>query len=176
MRPWRFLFCVAPAVAVACAEISDTDYSSFADIPAEGMPQGWEFVFNPTQSDSAAILSGHHDVVVVARYTNECHSRSISLDIEEISFSNPTPATTRVEIDLFGDDGRPLGTGVYGVYEIADTIHRQIEIADGYSIAVSSPLQFTQTRGMKAIGIVIPRSGSRPVIPIPEFKGAPGRR
>lgn len=146
--------------ATSCVEIPEAHFSRFADIPEEGVPQGWEFVFNPTESDSAGVISGPHDIVVATRYTKECPSRSIILRIEEFSLAHTTPDTATVEIPLFDDEGNPLGRGIYGIYEISDTIRKGITVADGYSVALSSPLPAEETRGIKALGIVVAPSGT----------------
>lgn len=152
-----FAFILALATT-ACEYIPATDYSSFADMPETGMPAKWEFEFPVTEKDSANVLTGRHDAVLVVRYTDRCPSRSIILNIEEISFSHTHPDSTTIEIPLFSNDGKPYGTGVYGVYEVSDTLHKRIIIPDGYTISVSTPLSSSSTIGIKAIGVVIPRN------------------
>jgi len=158
--PCAILGILLAVFATACHNISRIDYSSFVEFPEEGMPQSWEFDFNPTASDSAMVISGHHDIVVVTRYTKACTSRSIILNIEEISFSRAKPDTFSLEIKLFSNEGVPLGKGIYGVYEIADTIRRNVSVDNGYSISLSSPLPREKTVGIKALGIVLPRNDS----------------
>ena len=123
----RRLIPVAAILALAvvsCDYLPAIDYSSFADIPTQGMPADWQYDFSVTSKDSADVLSGIHDVVLVVRYTDDCHSTSITLNIEEISFNHHDPDSVSIEIPFFSEKGKPLGSGVYGIYEVADTLHK----------------------------------------------------
>ena len=148
----------------ACNQIPQTDYSSFIDIPAEGMPENWEFDFTPTAEDSAAVMSRPQNAVLIIRYTGACPSREILLNLEEVSLAGEIPDSTSLRIPLFTENGTPLGNGVYGVYEIADTIHRGIKVPDGYVLSVSSPLSQGDTRGIKSIGLILSPEVERSLI------------
>lgn len=153
---------VAPALVMflssafmSCDRLPVVDYSDFIDFPPSGIPQNWEYDFNVTAKDSAEIISGRHDAVFVVRYTAKCPSRSIILNLEEVSLAHEQPDTTKLELQLFDKDGMPLGKGSYGVYEIADTLHKGIVIPDGYTLSISSPLPDEKTVGIKSIGLVL---------------------
>lgn len=159
----RFPVAVAMAVfpvLMSCNRLPVVDYSDFVDIPPSGIPQNWEYDFNVTASDSADIISGRHDAVLVVRYTGKCPSRSIILNLEELSLSHQRPDTTVLELQLFDKEGLPLGKGAYGIYEIADTLHKGIVIPNGYTLSFSSPLPDGKTAGIKSIGLVIKQDRS----------------
>lgn len=151
------LFALCLVIPSACDYIPETDYSSFADIPESGMPQNWEYDFPATEKDSSSVITGRHDVVIVVRYTDECPSSSILLNIEELSLAHEVPDSTTVRVQLFSDKGKPLGNGVYGIFETTDTIHHNVVIPDGYTLSVSSPHRQEETKGIKSVGLVLPR-------------------
>lgn len=140
-----------------CENLDKIDYSDFADIPQSGIPQYWKYDFVTTEKDSAQTISGVHDAVIAVRYTNECKSRSVFLDIEEYENGNDTSDTLRIEIPLFDDAGKALGKGIYGIYEVSDTIRRNFKVNDGYIMSVSTPMKESSTAGIKSIGFILSR-------------------
>ena len=144
-----------PSVLKGCEDIRTPDFSEYTHIPPQGIPQGWEFEFNPMASDSASLVEGRHDVVVALRYTNRSRARNVILKVEEMSLWHETPDTLTLTIPLFDSNGRPSGKGNYGVYEIADTIRRNMKVPPGYTVALSSPLSDSITAGISDIGVII---------------------
>lgn len=151
----RLLLFALPSALRGCGDIRTPDYSEYTHIPPEGIPQGWEFEFNPIGSDSASLVDGRHEVVVALRYTNRSRTRNLILNVEEMSLWHETPDTLTLTIPLFDSNGRPLGKGNYGVYEIADTIRKNMKVPPGYSIALSSPLSDSVTSGISDIGVIV---------------------
>lgn len=147
--------CSCDRIPAASEWLPQAEYSKFADIPESGIPRNWEYVFCATESDSAALLKGSHNAVVVVRYTYSCPSQSIVLNLEEMSFSHTKPDSLTVRIPLFSKSGKPLGKGTYGIFEISDTIHKDFAVPDGYTVSVSSPVPDEKTVGIKSVGIVI---------------------
>lgn len=135
--------------------LPEVDYSRFYMIPEEGIPQNWVYEFNPTQSDSLSVISKAHNIVIVVRYTYECASEEVVLNLEEMSLDNQKPDSTELRLRLFDKKGNPAGRRGYGIFEVSDTIRRNFRIGDGYALSVSSPIPDEQTRGIKAIGIVL---------------------
>ena len=86
--------------------------------------------------------------------------KSVILNLEEFSLSHSKPDSLQASIRLFDNEGKPLGHGSYGVYEMADTIRRGISIPEGYSISVSSPLPMNSTAGINAVGVVLSYTGA----------------
>lgn len=142
---------------LSCSRLPVADFSEFVDFPPSGIPQNREYDFFVTAADSADVVSGRHNALLVVRYSAKCPSRSIILNIEELSLSHCRPDTTKLELQLFDNDGLPLGKGAYGIYEITDTLHKGIVIPDGYTLSFSSPLPDGKTAGVKSIGLVVKR-------------------
>ncbi len=154
------LLLALPAALRGCDELRTPNFSEYTHIPPQGIPQGWEFEFNPMapdaiSADSAALAQGVHDVVVAIRYTNRSLARNVIINVEEMSLQHERPDSLSLTIPLFDSDGRPTGKGNFGVYELADTIRRGIPIPEGYTISLSSPLADSITSGISDIGIII---------------------
>lgn len=152
-----FVLCFAILFLSGCREaaIPKVAYSGFVDMPAEGIPTNWVYEFNATESDSLDVISGTHNVVIIVRYTYDCPSKDLVLYLEETSLAQEKPDSATLKLNLFNGEGRRVGKGGYGIFEIADTIRRNERINDGYTVSVSSPLPENQTSGIKAIGIVV---------------------
>ncbi|MDE6754262.1 MAG: gliding motility lipoprotein GldH [Muribaculaceae bacterium] len=152
-----------------CANITPVEYSEFDYFGREGIPSGWMRDFSPVPADSANFNRRMYDVILTVRYNSRCSSRNIILDIEEFSLSNSEPDSLRIDMPLFYPDGRPLGIGNLGLYEISDTLRRDIPIQEGYTISVSTPLSSKETSGINAIGIRLSGSGETTPLYIKNF-------
>lgn len=145
-------------LVIACSQFSPVKYSHFENIGYDGLPEHMALDFSPIPNDSDNLSSEKFDAVLILRYTNKCPSRNVILNIEEFSLAHSIPDSMQTSVALFDPDGNPLGRGNYGVFEIADTLHKRISIPEGYTISVSSPLPQSATKGINAIGIVLSRS------------------
>lgn len=150
-----FLLIALPAALKGCDDLRTPDFSEYTHIPPRGIPQGWEFEFNPMVSDSISLAEGRHDVVVAVRYTNRSRARNVIIKVEEMSFWHDSSDTLTLTIPLFDYNGRPLGKGNFGVYELADTIRRDMKIPPGYTVSISSPLPDSITAGISDLGVII---------------------
>lgn len=151
-------FAAIPLTAIimaACSFLPSVFFSRFVSIGPDGMPTDWQYVFSPTDSLDSAALSSNVDVILALRYSPDCKVRHITLSVEEISLESEQPDTVEVSFDLFSSKGRPLGRGVYGIYEITDTIRRDAPLPQGYVISVSSRLPRGVTAGIKQLGVVV---------------------
>lgn len=142
----------------SCMENGGVEYSSFVDIGNDGIPPGWEYEFTPIPADSSSIGKIQYDVILVVRYSTECSSKDMLLDIEEFSLEQAQPDSISVKIPLFNSANEPLGKGIYSIYETSDTIMRKKMIPEGYSLSISSHVAQEETKGIKAIGVVLSRS------------------
>ncbi|MDE6007967.1 MAG: hypothetical protein K2G90_02040 [Muribaculaceae bacterium] len=144
----------------ACVEITHVEYSQFDTFKTKGIPLGWVADFSPHPADSAELDRSLYDVVLTIRFNSRSRSRNIVLDIEEYSLSHPAPDSTRLDLTLFSDNGKPLGNGNLGLFEITDTLRHGVPIHEGYSVSISTPLSPEETVGINAIGISLSKTGS----------------
>lgn len=143
----------------SCGKLTPVVYSEFVNIGDKGIPQYWDYTFSPVPFDSTELELGHYDVILIVRYSNKCVSRSVIFDIESFSITQSHPDSTRVEIPLFKTDGVPVGKGNFGVFEITDTLSRDIKLPEGYVISISTPIPEEETKGIIDIGIKLSRTG-----------------
>ncbi len=151
----------------ACAEITPVEFSHFDNFGSRGIPDGWVYDFNPVPADSADMGRALYDVVLTVRFNSRTSSRNLVLDVEEVSLEKMEPVNSRINLTLFSDEGKPLGTGNLGLFEISDTLHRAVPVYEGYSVAVSSPLPSSETVGINAVGVSLVRSGRKSPLDIP---------
>ena len=144
----------------SCLQNAGVEYSRFTEIGEDGIPEDWEYEFSPVPSDSSSIDKTLYDLILVVRYSSLTESKDAMFDIEEFSLQQEIPDTTSVKVSLFNEENKPLGKGNYAIYEIADTLRHGIKIPQGYTISVSSPLPQDETLGIRAIGVVLSRTGS----------------
>lgn len=155
MKKYFSIVFLLSLASLSCDRLPSVRYSDFAVFPESGIPQNWQFDFNTAANDSSSFSPGKYNAVIVVRYTPECPSQSLILNLEEISLSHEAPDSTTFEIRLFDKEGKPLGKGAYGLYEISDTLHRGFSVPDGYILSFHSPLPEEKTVGIKAVGLVI---------------------
>lgn len=152
----RVLLLVSVSLALcSCKRWTGVEYSEFVDIPSSGIPQICVYDFSPEFEDSVCREVLPNFLVLSVRYTVNCPSRSIILDIEEMSLTHTIPDSTTVELPLFDEEGKPLGKGNYGIYEVNDTIRKNMKVPEGYTVSVSSPLPPEKTKGIRAVGIIL---------------------
>lgn len=146
---------------ISCGKFTPVVYSEFVNIGEEGISQNWEYTFSPVPFDSTEINNGRYDVILVVRYTANCVSKNIILDVESFSSESTQPDSARLNLSLFSDDDTPIGRGNLRVFEISDTLFRSISIPfrDGYVISISSPLPKEETKGIIDIGVKLSRTG-----------------
>lgn len=147
----------------SCLQVMDVEYSRFENIPEEGIPPHRIYDFSPVPADSASLDSIPYDLILVVRYSNKMDVSRITFDIEQYSLCHAAPDTTNIEIPLFDTHGQSIGKGNFFLYEKTDTIFKGIKIHPGYTLSVSTPLSRDDTRGIRAIGIILARHGGRNV-------------
>lgn len=141
-----------------CENLAPVEYSQFENFMSSGIPQGWVGVFNPAPLDSMNFDRERYDVVLTVRFNRRSSSRNIVLDIEQFSLSADDADTIRVEMSLFSDQGKPLGSGNLGLYEMSDTLLRGVTVKEGYTVTVTTPLSPKETTGINAVGISLVRT------------------
>lgn len=147
-------------ISVSCLDNAGVEYSVFAETGDNGIPEGWEYEFSPVPADSASLGSVPYDLILVVRYASSCKLKELPLDLEEFSLSQEKPDSLKVNIGLFDNSDEPVGRGNYSIYETSDTLRRGMTVPEGYTVSVSSPLSEKETGGIRAIGIILSRTGS----------------
>lgn len=143
------------SLLTACSGHDVVCFSHFYEFTPDGIPTDFEYLFSPLCPDTAVTAARPVDKVLVVRYNINCRSKSIILNFEETSLVGDSISSFSKEVRLFDDTGHPLGRGNYGIFELSDTLSRDITLPPGYTLTVSSPLPKKSTSGVEAIGLVI---------------------
>lgn len=146
------------AFLMGCDRFSDAEFTDFVDIGPSGIPEGWNYEFAPSLSDTTKNFTGSYNVVIAVRYSKLCPSKSVIFNIEEISLQHDAPESQMREMTLFDEEGIPVGKGNYGVYEVTDTLRHGYSLPERYSLSISSMLPDSSTIGIKSIGFILNRN------------------
>ena len=129
-------FCLLLSSCINSDNILYTDFQSVDE-------DGW---VNNQQADVVVLL--------VVRYSEDYDYESLCLVKEEI-VSTCDVMTDTIEIRLADPDGRLIGRGQNGLYEVVDTLHRNLRINDYYSLSLAHGMREKSIKGINDIGIII---------------------
>lgn len=142
------------AVFLSCS--NDVAYSHFESTDSKGWNRHDEKLFTLVPTDTAAheCVSGIYDVLLVVRYADFYPYSKLHIAVERASLS-VAPLTDTIALTLADDYGRWIGSGNSGIYEIADTIYKNLRIDEGYQITLSHAMHEDVLVGVNDVGIVL---------------------
>lgn len=141
----------------ACTEINNVEYSKFYDFGNKGWSPDECLEYMPWPGDSVVDGGRRYDLVLCLRYSAKCKLSRLPIRMEQVSLSM-SPDTTLLEIPLITEAGYRRGKGSYTIYEISDTIARNIALSDGYTVTLFNSLDAVATEGITNIGIILSSS------------------
>lgn len=158
------------AVLGACTGLSPVEWSEFASIDPEGWDPLMSVEFVPEPSDSVAGWHTGCDVVLCLRYRAAAAPTRVPLEVLQENADADTLSCRVVDLVLADRYGRPTGHGEHGVYEVRDTLCRDIDMPEGYRVTCSLPQGAAAPRGLLDVGIVVTHAGATSRIPMPHIK------
>lgn len=138
----------------SCGDRHEVLYSHFVDIPPSGMPRDWVYTLL-SPADSLRLPDTPVDVVVTVRYNHSCPLKRLPLAVE--AFPMDTDTLRQPVFELFDREGRPLGHGTYGIYQVSDTIMAAVNLPEGLTVLTANPLPSASTGGIVSLGITVSR-------------------
>lgn len=157
------IFFVMLFIAGSCGRLDKVEYSDYRDFG----PQGWDparyLEFTPWPADSSRAAYAHYDLLLYVRYSDKCGLQSLPVVVETVSLSgigSERPDTLMVSVPLYSSTGERKGKGSYTVFEVLDTLRKDISVVPGYRVTISNPLDAPSTRGLVNIGLILSRSES----------------
>ena len=150
------LYLSAIAVLASCNRAEKVAYSDFVAFGEDGWDPLCVVGFTPYPADSLAPPGERFDLILTLRYSPRDLSQSIPLEITEED-ENGITDTERITIKLCDDKGEPLGKKGIALYEISDTLRRNISLPDGYALSVSSLSPPENTLCLRNLGITLTR-------------------
>lgn len=154
----HFLTFLASAVTLfaSCSEVENTAYSDFVAFGTDGWDAACVVGFSPYPADSILSPGDKFDLIVTLRYSARNLSGDIPLEITEEDEEGVT-GSTRVNIRICDNDGKPIGKKGIALYEISDTIRRDFSLPEGYSLSISSLSPPENTLCLRNLGITLSR-------------------
>ena len=141
-------FCL---ILSSCVNSDNIIYSNFKSIDVDGWSNSQYLEF---QLDSIADGGVVVDVLLVVRHSENYDFESLCLVKEEV-ISNCDVRTDTIEIRLADSEGRLMGRGHNGLYEVVDTLHSSVKIEDNYLLSISHGMREKLIVGVNDIGIII---------------------
>lgn len=135
----------------SCINSDDIVYTDFQSVDEDGWVNNQYIEF---QLDSVVNQQADVDVLLVVRYSEGYDYELLCLVNEEI-VSTCDVKTDTIEIKLADSDGRLIGRGQNGLYEVVDTLHRNLRINDYYSLSLAHGMREKSIKGINDIGIII---------------------
>lgn len=146
-------------VMVAGCTRPSAGWSGFASTDPEGWNPLRSYELTPVPPDSAPRWTGLWDVVLCVRYLPSAPCDALTLTVTEENAAADTLASRDIRFTLFGADGRREGRGLYGVYEICDTLRTGFTPPEGYTVTWSVPPGAAAPHGITDVGVIISYPG-----------------
>lgn len=148
------------ALLPSCRRVENVVYADFENFGSEGWDPALPLPFVPWPMDSIVNPGDKFDLILTVRY-----SPLSSLSIFPIEMSeedeNGVFATTRIDLRLRDEKGKPRGKKGISLYEYSDTLRRNFSIPDGYLIELQSLSPLENSYGLNSIGFSLLESGKQ---------------
>ncbi len=132
-----------PAVFILDPEAYDYPYSDKFDEKT-----------SRAMNDTAPRLSGRFAGLMTLRYSDECNASDLKLVMEKTSLINDISCDT-LKLQLFSDEGLPLGKGQYGLYELSYELPGELKVEEGSSIAFFPIKYSVPIKGISEISLIL---------------------
>lgn len=147
-------------VSSGCRRVENTVWAEFCNIPADGWDPIHVYSLQPWPIDSIVHPEDRFDIALGCRFRTGDHPRflhlSYSLSLEDSILKSDT-----VTLELLPPPNRPGGHGAYAVYEVIDTVMRNIELHPGTTLDLRNLTNPAQTAGILEIGARLSLTGHR---------------
>lgn len=136
----------------------DTLYSSFAEIPRDGWKEGQYCRFHTCGFDSVFVnIHPNCDIILTVRHTGDVQYQELWLEVlQSPQDLRAIPDTLR--IPLKGKDGRWRGHSSKGLYELSDTLAKDVSIPGCYSMLIGPAMGNEPVEGILDMGLTITSS------------------
>lgn len=138
----------------SCRRVDNVVYSEFANFDNEGWDPVCVLPFSPWPMDSILTHADRFDLILTLRYAPNYPSSEIPLEISEED-ENGVFATNRLTVRLRDKNGKPRGRKSLYLYEISDTLHRDMQLSDGYVVNIATLSPPSNTQGLRNLGLTL---------------------
>lgn len=144
----------------SCRRVDNVVYSEFANFDNEGWDPVCMLPFSPWPMDSILTHADRFDLILTLRYAPNYPSSEIPLEISEED-ENGVFATNRLTVRLRDKNGKPRGRKSLYLYEISDTLHRDMQLSDGYVVNIATLSPPSNTQGLRNLGLTLALTTSK---------------
>lgn len=144
----------------SCRRVDNVVYSEFANFDNEGWDPVCVLPFSPWPMDSILTHADRFDLILTLRYAPNYPSSEIPLEISEED-ENGVFATNRLTVRLRDKNGKPRGRKSLYLYEISDTLHRDMQLSDGYVVNIATLSPPSNTQGLRNLGLTLALTTSK---------------
>lgn len=138
----------------SCRRVDNVVYSEFANFDNEGWDPVCVLPFSPWPMDSILTHADRFDLILTLRYAPNYPSSEIPLEISEED-ENGVFATNRLTVRLRDKNGKPRGRKSLYLYEISDTLRRDMQLSDGYVVNIATLSPPSNTQGLRNLGLTL---------------------
>ena len=146
------------AVSSGCRRVENTVWAEFCDIPSDGWDPIHIYSLQPWPVDSVVNPGDRFDIALACRFLTGNHPRHLHLAYS-LSLYDSILRSDTLTLDLLPPRKRPGGYGSYGVYEVIDTVIRDIELIPGTPLDLRNLTTREQTAGILEVGARLSLSG-----------------
>lgn len=144
----------------SCRRVDNVVYSEFANFDNEGWDPVCVLPFSPWPMDSVLNPADRFDLILTLRYAPNHPSSEIPLEISEED-ENGVFATNRLTVRLREKNGKPRGRKSLYLYEISDTLRRDMQLSDGYVVNIATLSPPSNTQGLRNLGLTLALTTSK---------------
>lgn len=136
-----------------CVNSDNVVYTKFKSLSNQEWHKGQYLEFD---LDSVADEDSNYDVLLVVRHNDTYKYNSMCVVVEEF-VQGESETTDSIDIKMANEDGRWVGRGQYGLYEVIDTLKRGDRLSKRYLISVCHGMRCVTVEGVSDVGIVVKR-------------------
>lgn len=148
-----FVIAVLILMMCSCINRGNVSYSSFQNIPSDN----WNYLdgrqFEPFVEDST-LHSGYYDVVLCIRHNSSYPYHQLWIEYETPD-NNGAMKTDTIALKITDNAGRFIGIGRYDLYEVTDTLLKNIQLHKNWSLGVRPIMNNKSVTGVNKIGLIL---------------------
>lgn len=135
-----------------CGSHDNVAYTRFVSVP-DG---GWNTLdgreFSPFDGDT--LPSGRYRLLLAIRHSERYPMTELWLEVEQ-SDSTGVTAVDTISLPVADRNGRFLGEGHFGLYEVIDTLPGRVSVTPGWQLSVRHIMRDEEIAGVNNIGLIL---------------------
>lgn len=148
----NLVFAIGAGMTITgCHEVKEPVWTHFCNLPTSGWNVLDGVEFRPFEKDS--IPTGEYTAVIAVRHTDAYRYTRLWLELEQAT--DRGLVTDTVGVKIAAPDGRFLGSGPFGLYEVTDTLPARIKVTPDWQMSVRHVMKENEIEGINNIGLIM---------------------